>query len=92
MPNVLHMVMTEEARALRAATHEVEEARRVLARATSMTSGWSSPAADKYRAATEVAAGRVHRVAVLLEAAVVPVAALGASSTPVSQGVLWSIP
>jgi len=84
------MVMTAEARALRAATHEVEEARRALVHAAVRTSGWSSVAATRYREAVEVAAGRVHRVAILLEDAVVPVAALDAQSTWSSAGV-WPV-
>lgn len=55
-----------------------------------MTSAWSSTAAGRYRAVVEVATGRVHRVATLLEDAVVPVAALDAQSTLSSPGV-WPV-
>ena len=84
------MVMTAETRALRAATHEVQEAQRALAGAAAMTSGWSSTAAGRYREAVEVAAGRLHRVEALLDEAVVPVAALDAQSTLSTPGV-WPV-
>jgi hypothetical protein len=84
------MVMTAETRALRAATHEVQEGQRALARATVMTSGWSSTAADRYREAVEVAAHRLRRVATLLDEAVVPVAALDARATWSTPGV-WPV-
>ena len=66
------MVQTSLAGAVSSATHEVQEARRVLARASNVT--WSSTAADRYRSAVDEAAAQVSSVARLLEDAVVPVA------------------
>lgn len=57
--------------ALRSASYEVEEARRALVRATTVT--WSSTAADRYRRAVDEAAAGVRQVARLLEDAVVAV-------------------
>ncbi len=67
------MVQTSLAGALSSATHEVQEARRALARASNVT--WSSTAADRYRSALDEATAQIDRVARLLEGAAVPVAA-----------------